>query len=88
MSEYSRNKKKPSLIQADTYRFHRHFVSERRKDIDYLDQDMHSSYLNKDPLIQYAKKYYIKLEDVNVVTKEIQDIVISYSAKINEKTLQ
>ncbi len=86
MSEYSRTKKKPSLIQADTYRFHRHFVSERRKNIDYLDEDIHSSFLEKDPLIKYSRKYAIKLEDINIVIQEIQNIVVSYSNNIKEKT--
>ena len=49
-----REKGLPALIQSNTYRFHRHFVSERAKEIDYLDFELHNESLSKDPLIQYC----------------------------------
>ena len=54
MVEFVRQKSLPCLIQANTYRFHRHFVSERPKEIDYLDEKLHSEAISKDPLLQYC----------------------------------
>ena len=54
MTKYVRENSMPCLIQANTYRFHRHFVSERPKEVDYLDLELHNLSLSKDSLIQYC----------------------------------
>ena len=38
---YVRETQTPALLQADTYRFHRHFVAERPKPVDYIVEEEH-----------------------------------------------
>ncbi len=82
MTNYVRENSKPCLIQANTYRFHRHFVSERPKEVDYLDLELHSLSLLKDPLIQYC---YLNKLDTNLLKnylEQIDEIIISYSKEL------
>lgn len=77
--------KKPFLIQANTYRFHRHFVSERPKDIDYLDLELHKQSLSRDPLKQYCLENNLEVKTLENHLEEIQKVVLIYSDSLNKK---
>tara|TARA_B100000242_G_scaffold66464_1_gene41245 strand:- start:258 stop:1232 length:975 start_codon:yes stop_codon:yes gene_type:complete len=79
---YTRYEKKPYLIQANTYRFHRHFVSERPKPIDYLDENFHKKFLSKDPIINYCYLNKIDFKLLENYLTSIKDIIFNYSKKI------
>ena len=80
--KYSRSFQKPTLIQANTYRFHRHFVSERPKDIDYIDKKNHESLLKKDPIKSYCYNNEISINELNNYLEEIHNIIFNYSKNI------
>lgn len=80
--QYTRTEKKPSLIQANTYRFHRHFVSERPKNIDYINVDTHEALIKKDPIKNYCYENGISLPDLNENLIKIKEIILNYSKKI------
>ena len=84
MVEFVRQKSMPFLIQANTYRFHRHFVSERPKEIDYLDEKLHSDLISKDPLLQYCFKNKLNIAELETNIKNIKEIVIEYSMSLNK----
>tara|TARA_B100000886_G_scaffold331881_1_gene283956 strand:+ start:7316 stop:8290 length:975 start_codon:yes stop_codon:yes gene_type:complete len=80
---YTRNEMKPYLIQANTYRFHRHFVSERPKPIDYLDENFHKNFLSKDPIINYCHQNKIAFNLLEEYITNIKNIIFNYSKKIS-----
>ena len=51
---HCRETQTPALLQADTYRFHRHFVAERPKPVDYIVEEEHLEYISRDPLFNFS----------------------------------
>ncbi len=85
MTNFVRQNSKPCLIQANTYRFHRHFVSERPKEVDYLDLELHTKSLSKDPLVQYCYSNQLDSNLLKNYLNQIHEIIISYSNKLIKK---
>ena len=68
----------PVLIEANSYRFHRHFVSERPKQVDYLDHELHTKLLSLDPLNTHSNENKIDTSIVFENVERIKRIVLSY----------
>jgi len=68
----------PALLQADTYRFHRHFVAERPKPIDYIVESEHLEYLSKDPVFSFSSKFGFSPEVITRLTSSLQAAIVEY----------
>ena len=76
--EYLRGNKRPVLLQADTYRFHRHFVAERPKPVDYIDESEHLDYMSRDPVLNFPSKLGISLDSITQLTDQLNAAIIKY----------
>ena len=76
--EYLRGNKRPVLLQADTYRFHRHFVAERPKPVDYIVESEHLDYMSKDPVLNFPSKLGISLDSITQLTDQLNAAIIKY----------
>lgn len=75
---FLRDNKRPVLLQADTYRFHRHFVAERPKPVDYIVESEHLEYMSKDPVLNFPAKLGISSEKITHLTVSLKAAIVEY----------
>ena len=77
-----RKKRSPIFVEFQTYRYHRHFVSEMPRQSDYIDLKTKIKMLKKDPCYSETKKLGLNIVEADELINLIKNCIVEEGLKL------
>ena len=80
-----RKNRKPIFVEYETYRYHRHFASEMKREIDYIDLSTQRKMIKKDPCYTELKKFGFLTNESDEILNKIKETIIGFGLLWSKK---